>query len=330
MLWQLGQHNQALLDFFFTQIKNGPVPWAKQNVPGCPHCVKLIPHFWAIVLRYESGFWGRYEGHFIDCKNQDTVKANGSCRGGCKRPFACEMKRPPRFSGVFDTREHALSSLPANQRAAYDSDDVAEVNFTTMTQRMAWDYPVIHWIKDTILNNRQQRVSILDAGGHMGTKYISFADLLPVNDLSWSVYDLPAILKSARSYQAAGAVPKAIRFIDDPAEAGEVDLLLASGLLQYLDIPFVDLVDQMAARPRYILLNKVALRDGNSIVTLEKVGPASIPYHIRAKPEFENELSELGYQIRDQWPIPDLSHRVSTHPWLSPSQSKGYMLERVS
>lgn len=237
------------------------------------------------------------------------------------------LKRPPRFSGVFTSREHALSNLPEDQRSAYDNDDVAQVNFTTMTQRMAWDYPVIHWIRETMLKSPQKQLSILDAGGHMGTKYISFADLLPLNDLNWSVYDLPAILKAARSHQAHGNVPEEIRFIDAPSDAADVDMLLASGLLQYLDVSLSHLVEQMAAPPRYILLNKVALCDGDSFVTLEKIGNASVPYQIRARAAFESELSDMGYRIVDQWPIPDLGHRISTHPWLPASQSVGYMLE---
>lgn len=240
-----------------------------------------------------------------------------------------KLNRPRRFSGAFATRELALASLPENQRTAYDSEDVAEVNFVTMSQRASWDYPVIYWIKEIIGTNRQAPLTVLDAGGHMGTKYISFADLLPVDDLIWAIYDLPAILKSARSYQADGLVPRAIRFVDQPGEAGKVDLLLASGLLQYLDIPLADLVGQMAAPPRHILLNKVAVRDGEPIVTLETIGPVLVPYHIRAKAAFEAELSDLGYRVVDQWTIPDLGHRISTHPRLPSSQSKGYMLEWV-
>jgi len=249
---------------------------------------------------------------------------------GMKARLRVKLKRPLRYSGVFRTHAHALSSLPVNRRAAYNTDGVAEINFAKMTQRMAWDYPVIHWIMAIGKKSRKKRLSVLDAGGHMGTKYISFADLLPVHDMAWSVYDLPKILRAARSYQVTGAVPREIRFIDQPNDAGKVDVLLASGLLQYLDTPLADLVNRLAAPPRFILLNKVAVRDGNSIVTLEKIGPAQVPYHIRDKLAFEAELSELGYRIRDQWTIPDLSHRISTHPWLPASQSKGYMLERVS
>lgn len=248
---------------------------------------------------------------------------------GMQARLRLKLNRPLRFSGVFPTRDQALASLPSHRRAAYDSDDVAEVNFAAMTQRMAWDYPVIYWISTLLQKSPQSHLSILDAGGHMGTKYMAFADLIPIQDLTWMVYDLPAILRAARSLQANGTVPEKVRFIDAPGAAGQVDMLLASGLLQYLDISLAELLGQMTAPPRYVLLNKVAVRDGDSIVTLEKIGPAMVPYHIRAKPAFEASLADLGYRIRDQWPIPDLSHRISTHPWLPASQSKGYMLERV-
>ncbi|MFT7592985.1 MAG: hypothetical protein ACI8R4_000296 [Paracoccaceae bacterium] len=164
-----------------------------------------------------------------------------------------KLNRPLRFSGVFPTREQAPSSLPGHRRAAYDNDDVAEVNFAAMTQRMAWDYPVIYWISTLLQKSPQSHLSVLDAGGHMGTKYIAFFDLIPVQDLTWSGYDLPAILRAARSLQASGTVPEKIRFIDDPGTAGQVDMLLASGLLQYLDVSLAELLGQMAAPPRYVL-----------------------------------------------------------------------------
>lgn len=240
-----------------------------------------------------------------------------------------KLNRPGRFSGVFKSREMALASLPENQRTAYDSDNVAEVNFAAMSQRMSWDYPVVYWIKELMGASQQVPLTVLDAGGHMGTKYISFADLLVADDLNWVVYDLPKILRLARLYQADGLVPKAIKFVDQPGQAGKVDLLLASGLLQYLDISLADLVGQMTAPPRNILLNKVAVRDGETIVTLEKIGPILVPYHVREKAVFEAELTGFGYRIVDQWTIPDLSHRISTHPRATASQSKGYFLEWV-
>ena len=232
--------------------------------------------------------------------------------------------RPTRFAGAWPSREAALASLPVTSRAGYDAEGVAEVNFAEMCDPDEWDYPVIHWL-GTLL---RPGLRVLDAGGHMATKYIAFARYLPVQQAAWTVSDLPAIVAAGRRAQADGRVPAAVRFADDPATAGTVDLLLASGLLQYLDAPFPAYLGRLAQPPRHILLNKVALRDGPEVVTLERIGPARVPYRIRDRAVFERDLATLGYRVRDTWRIRALGHVIPTHPWLGESESRGYLLER--
>ena len=99
-------------------------------------------------------------------------------------------------------------------------------------------------------------------------------------------------------------------------------------LLQYLDIPFADFVSKLPVQPQVILLNKVALRDGPSIYTLQRGGPTFLPYHIRNKQQFLSDLDALGYRIIDSWRIQYLAHRVASHPELGWSESRGYMLLR--
>lgn len=89
------------------------------------------------------------------------------------------------------------------------------------------------------------------------------------------------------------------------------------------------LLDETAARPDWIILNKVAVRPQGSIVTLEQIGPARVPYHIRDARAWQAELDALGYALCDSWDIPGMGHRIATHPWLLPSQSRGYVLKRV-
>jgi len=237
--------------------------------------------------------------------------------------------RPARFSGAFPSREVALASLSAEARGAYDRDDVAEVSYDAMTRVAPWDYPVLYWMNRCLAESGSQRLSLLDAGGHLGTKYTAFGDHLPLSQVDWHLWDLPAILRAARNWQGQGKIPAAINFVDDPAASGPVDLLLASGLLQYLDRPLAELIGEMAAPPRWILLNKVAVSDAGTVVTLEQIGPAQVPYQIRDADQWAHELEALGYTLRDSWTIPSLSHRIATHPWLPASQSRGYMLERT-
>jgi putative methyltransferase (TIGR04325 family) len=232
--------------------------------------------------------------------------------------------RPPRFAGAYPSRAAALKALPAAARAGYRTAGVSEVNFAEMSKIEDWDYPVLFWLQRLLGTGE----AVLDAGGHLGTKYVAFSRALPLAHLRWTVQDLPPTVDAALAAQAEGRVPSAIRFVTDPAAAGEVGLLLASGLLQYLDQPFAEYVARLAAPPPHILLNKVALRDGPTRVTLERIGPARVPYQIRDRAAFEAEITAMGYRIEDSWSIAALAHVIPSHPWLGPSQSRGYLLNR--
>jgi len=235
------------------------------------------------------------------------------------------VDKEPHFAGAFSTRDAALASLPAAERVAYDRDDIADVSLNMISQVALCDYPVLLWLDRLIRENNN--LSLLDAGGHAATKFTAFSDQLPLSQIDWAVWDLQSLLKVGGQWQGEGRLPKAIRFVDTPKDAGDVDLLLASGLLQYLDISLTELLGQMSKPPRYIILNKVATRPDDELVTLELIGSIRVPYRMRNKPAFEAELDEAGYMIHESWTIPSLSHRIGTHPWLGSSESMGYFLE---
>lgn len=170
-------------------------------------------------------------------------------------------------------------------------------------------------------------MKLLDAGGHIGTKHHAFTTYLNTDQIDWTVWDLPALLKAGRQAQKDKIVSDKIKFADKPSDASSIDLLLASGLLQYLDISITELLDQLENRPRWMLLNKVATRPGDDLVTLQLIGKKRVPYQIRNRERFEAVLFAAGYEIIDSWTIEGLSHRIGTHPWLGESESKGYYLE---
>lgn len=231
----------------------------------------------------------------------------------------------PTFIGAYPDPATALASLPARTPGGYDHDAVAEVSFDRMCQLQLWDYPVLFWL------DRLQRpgLRVLDMGGHMGTKYIAFGPFLPLADWDWCVCDLPAIIRAARARQDRGALPAAIRFVTHPDATRTPDLLLASGVMQYIDASLGDLIGRLPGPPRHIVLNKVATREGAAVTTLERIGPARVPYQMRNRLALEAEIAALGYRILDRWDIPSLSHVIPTHPALGPSRSLGYCLERL-
>ncbi len=233
----------------------------------------------------------------------------------------------PRFHGVFGSRDEALCAIRPPKSAGYDHAEVAEVNFAAMCQVALWDYPVILWLTRTLPHSR----GVLDAGGHMGTKYRAFRPFLgDLSAVTWTVWDVPAMVEAGARRAATDGLGE-LRFTSTLDSIGaEHDLWLASGLLQYLDRPFADLLAAVPVLPRTIILNKVAVTDDRSFFTLENLGFSAVPYHVRNEAEFLAPLLELGYRQRDRWENASLSHRIPHYPRVGPTRNIGLVLTRES
>lgn len=229
---------------------------------------------------------------------------------------------PNKFRGTFATYREALAVVQADLLAGYDNDEVAQTGFDDMCLVKIWDYPVLFWLSRLV----PRLHCLVDAGGHMATKFRAFVPYLDLPaGFDWAIYDLPAVVRAAQAKAAADGL-RGVSFHERIETTPAADLLLASGLLQYLDIPLEELVSRMPNRPRHLLLNKVATRDGPTLVTLERFPGAEVPYQIRNRSAFESELTEMGYAIRDSWEIAGLSHR---HGAFGQSVSRGYYAERA-
>jgi putative methyltransferase (TIGR04325 family) len=225
-----------------------------------------------------------------------------------------------RFRGAYATVEEAAVAVRRGALVGYDNDAVLLRDFDLMCEVKLEDYPILFWLRRLAAQTRV----LLDAGGHMGTKYRAFRNYLDLDDeIEWVVYDLPTMVRAGRLRAEDEGLGK-LRFVDTLSDAPDADVLLASGLLQYLDIPFVDLLRGLPALPRHLLLNKVQTREGPSVVTLENFIHAEVPYQMRDRAEFLAALDALGYDIVDEWTIPSLSHVIRTHPHLGSSTSRGY------
>lgn len=225
-----------------------------------------------------------------------------------------------RLRGAYSSYDEALASARKDRLAGYDNDEVAEISYEIMCQVADADYPVLYWLAKVLPGNAR----LLDAGGHMGTKYRAFRGHLDAAEhLEWIVYDVPAIVRAGRARAEAEGLA-ALKFVDAMAEAGDIDVMLASGLLQYLDRPFARFMGELPRLPRHLLLNKVATRNGPTVVTLENFGVADVPYQIRDLSAFLTELDALGYDIVDQWTLPGLTHVIPTHLGLGGSTSRGF------
>ncbi|WP_454289058.1 methyltransferase, TIGR04325 family [Rhizobium arsenicireducens] len=230
-----------------------------------------------------------------------------------------------RFTGAYSSfEEAAVAAAGRGSLVGFDHEEIATFAFEQMCRVMPWDYPVLFWLR-TLLDEID---TLVDAGGHMGTKYRAFLNLLPPEaGFSWVVYDVPAIVAAGRERASRDGLDR-LSFVDRLEDVASASTFLGSGLLQYLDIPLSSLLQRLQSPPRHLLLNKVAFRRGGPVVTLERAGRAYIPYQMRDEQAFLSDLASMGYEVVDRWTIKELSHVIDTHPELGPSESAGFYLRR--
>src|SRR3954464_12492218 len=99
--------------------------------------------------------------------------------------------RGNRFRGVYTTYEEALASVRPGLLAGYDHDPVVAVNCESMCQIRYDDWPILYWLQRLAPVTR----CLIDAGGHIGTKYRAFRNHLDLSGLRWVVYDLPTVVR---------------------------------------------------------------------------------------------------------------------------------------
>lgn len=233
--------------------------------------------------------------------------------------FRALRRENVRFRGAFASSDEAVAHVRPDMLAGYDHDRVTPVSREVMQQVPLWDYPILYWLKRLA----PEIARLVDAGGHIGVKYRGFGPYLDLGRLDWIVYDLPALVKAGRA--ETRPQDRTLSFVERIEDAPVADVLLASGLMPYLNEPLADLVRRMRAPPRHILLNKVVTRDGPTVVTPENFGVAEVPYHIRNIDEVPAALDTLGYDIIDSWTIDSLEHRIQTHPELGRATYRGYV-----
>ena len=236
--------------------------------------------------------------------------------------FRALRREKVRFRGAFASFDEAVAHVRPGMLTGYDHDSVTPVSRELMQQVPLWDYPILYWLRRL----SPEITRIVDAGGHIGVKYRAFAPYLDLDRLDWIVYDLPALVRAGQTQTRPQ--DRTLSFVERIEDAPATDLLLASGLMPYLEEPLVELVRRLRVLPRHILLNKVVTRDGPTVVTLENFGMAEVPYQIRNVDEVPTALETLGYDIIDAWSIDSLAHRIQTHPELGRCTYRGYAARR--
>ncbi|GER12774.1 methyltransferase, TIGR04325 family [Variovorax boronicumulans] len=209
------------------------------------------------------------------------------------------------YFGVFDSFAQARDWLPASPE--FDHAALAAEYVDVRTKRVfPYDYPVMWWL-DRAFRDGANRV--LDIGGSVGVHFYAYRRYVEMpRDLSWRVVEVPAIASIGRDMVGRpGAEADGLSFTGDLEHVmgGGDDIWIAAGSLQYFENARPgELLRHCAVRPRYLLLNKLPLHDGQDYVTAQNIGAGCFsPVHVYNRKQYVEEIEARGYVLRDQWPV---------------------------
>jgi putative methyltransferase (TIGR04325 family) len=227
------------------------------------------------------------------------------------------------FRGIYPTFAEASRHVPANRLEGYDNEPSAQRLVHERLHVSPLDYPVMFWLARLLPECRL----LFDFGGNVGISYFAYRRYLgyPV-DLSWLVYDVPAVVEAGRGIAYEENAP-GLTFTTSLEQLADADVLLAAGAMQFPEDPF-GWLRSAAALPRHIILNKVPAYDLPGAVTLHNMGSAFCPYHLFNRTDFVHEFQRLGYRLADEWKSPGLGCRIPYFPRHSIPAYTGFYFSR--
>jgi len=209
------------------------------------------------------------------------------------------------WSGEFPTFEAAAAAAPRDAAIGYDTEGTASL-YDDWFFIDAKDFPVLFWMEKLLPPGGR----VLDFGGHVGHTARAYRKLLSRGPtLNWEVYDVPAVVEEGKRRVEKDGTER-LSFTTDFARASGVDVLHAAGSLQYEKRPLPQMLKDLPALPRYIIINRTPTVAEAEFVTLQNIGPSFCPYRIDSRSTLPDGLRALGYELLASWENPEGRYRV--------------------
>ncbi len=206
------------------------------------------------------------------------------------------------FNDIYPDFAAARRAIPPKRLIGYDNEPSAERMLDEWLAVHPSDYPVLFWLEKLL----RDCGSLFDWGGNVGIKYFAFRPYLTMrDDLVWYVNDVPAVVKRGEEI-ARRESASALRFTTDLLDLARAEVLLASGVVQFVEDPFAAL-RAAEVLPAHLIFNKVPLYEMPSAVTLHNMGTSFCPYHLFNREHFVASVEALGFELRDEWSSPGVA-----------------------
>lgn len=227
------------------------------------------------------------------------------------------------FFGVHSTWQEAEAAAASFGSVGYDHESTVDM-YAQRTRKDQHDYPAAYWILRSLQEGHR---SVFDVGGNIGIKYMAFRDILmPHPDLRWRVQDVSAIVRHGRELALARGDTQ-LEFTDRFEDGDGIDLLYASGVLQYLPKTLGELLGGYRRLPKRILINTAAIHPAHEFFTVNNIWAAFCPYRVQTQASLIGGLTALGYRLRETWTNPDKPLFVPGRPDCSLRHYSGYCLD---
>ncbi|HMA00449.1 MAG TPA: TIGR04325 family methyltransferase [Steroidobacteraceae bacterium] len=226
-------------------------------------------------------------------------------------------------SGVYASYADALAHVPPSRLAGWDHEDSSTLWVGQIDPVKLSTYPVFFWLNRLYHDG----MALIDVGGSIGLTYYGYRRYagLPSNT-SWTVVEVPKICEQGIK-TAARENARNLHFLSDLNAAGNCDILLSAGALQFMEHSLPGLLESLAAKPRYILLNKLPVTPAEECWTLQNYGPAVTPHRLFNEGRFLGYFEGHGYRLRDRWEVPDLDCLIPFHPRRFIGKFSGFLFE---
>jgi putative methyltransferase (TIGR04325 family) len=263
--------------------------------------------------------------------------------GGARR-LLHGVKRVPAYEAFGEAGVHSYS----------DPDVVRVVVAATAARRAAGEPRWLSFqeaqnalILQRILASGARPLRVLDFGGACGGAFFDAERLLPGRIERWAVVDTPMMARAGRENFGSEQLQfheSLSEFVgDSPSTATEFDLIMASGVLQYLPDPNGLLLQLGRLNSRYLYLTRTLVASGTSSLFTSQIswlldhGPGGrvegFPDRLMSQPLAIVPLEEIIRTITETWIIQIFFGEGQCEVWRTPNgdyevKQVGFLAER--
>ena len=228
-------------------------------------------------------------------------------------------------STILEKTKNSLLKVK-NGEAVYERDSV-------LFDKKEYPYAVISALLYIAIKN-ENKLHVIDFGGSLGSTWFQIRDFMPAQiELYWSIVEQPAYVQEGKTHFSDEVLDFYFSLDECIAARKKPDVVLLSGVLQYLEKPH-DFLDQLSKfNVDYIVFDRTAfLKDNHEDrLTLQRVPPEI--YDAQYPSWFFNEQDFLKH-------FPNYTIKADFEPFVAGEQTmfidhkpiaydKGFLFERI-